>query len=51
VYVDSCNVCYGVWLDDGELNKIAGQKKAIDEEFSETRMQKLLSFLKSIVRK
>ena len=30
VAVDRCNTCMGMWLDDGELNAIIGEKKSID---------------------
>ena len=50
VHIDSCSSCYGKWLDDGELNKIVGQKKELDEEFSPSRMKNLFSFLRSILK-
>ena len=31
VHVDRCLKCYGIWLDDGELNAIVGEKTKIDQ--------------------
>jgi len=50
VVIDSCAKCFGVWLDDGELNKIVGQKKTLDEKYSKGKMEKLLNFLNSLVK-
>lgn len=47
VSVDRCEKCLGLWLDDGELNAIAGQKKKMDKELDPGRLK---SFLRSIGR-
>ena len=48
VYLDRCEKCFGIWLDDGELNKLAGVKKEIDEEYTE---KNLVTFLVSLSKK
>ncbi len=48
VYLDRCEKCFGVWLDDGELNKITEVKKKVDTECSKGNLAAMLS---SISRK
>jgi Zn-finger nucleic acid-binding protein len=31
VKVDYCTACFGFWLDDGELNAIAGEKASLEK--------------------
>ena len=45
--VDYCAACYGLWLDDGELNAIIGEKTEIDKIQDTGRLKK---FLKSMGR-
>ena len=47
VHVDTCDKCYGVWIDDGELNAIIGEKKGLDEA---TNPGKLTAFLHAMGR-
>jgi Zn-finger nucleic acid-binding protein len=48
VKVDICQKCLGVWLDDGELDKITGQKKGLDDAAAAGTLIKFLtSFFKS----
>jgi Zn-finger nucleic acid-binding protein len=48
VKVDTCRKCLGVWLDDGELDKIVGQKKGLDDAAARGKLKDfLLSFLSS----
>ena len=47
VYIDRCEKCHGIWIDDGELNAIVGEKKGLDEA---TDVGKLGSFLKAVGR-
>ena len=37
VRIDACDKCYGMWVDKGELHKIIGQKKELDEAFCQGR--------------
>ena len=46
VRIDRCRKCYGIWIDDGELNQIIGQKKQVDEEYSFAKVKK---FLRSVL--
>ena len=46
VKIDRCEMCLGVWLDRGELDAIAGEKKALDEASAEPA--KLRAFLRSL---
>lgn len=43
--------CYGVWLDDGELNPIVGRKKEIEEEYSIDKVKGYLSRILSVIKK
>jgi len=45
VKVDTCQKCLGVWLDDGELDKIIGQKKGLDDAAAEGNLIKFLTSL------
>jgi len=47
VNIDRCETCRGIWIDDGELNAIIGEKKGLDEA---TDAGKLGTFLKAIGR-
>jgi Zn-finger nucleic acid-binding protein len=47
VNIDRCEKCRGIWIDDGELNAIIGEKKGLDEA---TDAGKLGTFLKAIGR-
>jgi Zn-finger nucleic acid-binding protein len=48
VKVDTCQKCLGMWLDDGELDKIVGQKKGLDDAAASGTLRKFLtSFLSS----
>ena len=31
VSIDRCQRCHGIWVDDGELNAIIGEKRKLDE--------------------
>ena len=46
VRIDRCEKCLGIWIDDGELNAIVGEKKALDEAASPGRLTK---FLRSVI--
>ena len=47
VEIDCCEKCRGIWIDDGELNAIIGEKKGLD---GSTNVGKLESFLKAVGR-
>jgi len=47
VNIDRCETCRGIWIDDGELNAIIGEKKGLD---GATDAGKLGTFLKAIGR-
>jgi len=51
VKLDSCEKCYGIWVDDGELDKIIGQKKQLDEEYSLGRFEGVLRSLSNLIRR
>ena len=38
VHIDRCGSCFGVWLDDGELDTIIVHKKEMEEEFDRSKM-------------
>ena len=42
VKIDQCQKCYGMWLDDGELNAIIGEHKGLDEAKDEGRLKAFL---------
>ena len=48
VSIDRCDTCHGVWLDDGELNAIIGEKQEMDEA---EQTGEFASFLLSLTRK
>ncbi len=48
VKIDRCERCLGVWLDDGELNAIAGEKKSLDEAED---AGKLRTFLRAVAKR
>ncbi len=47
VTVDRCERCHGVWLDKGELARILGEKRALDETSGQDR---LAAFLRGMGR-
>jgi len=47
VEIDRCTKCYGIWIDDGELNVIIGEKKGLD---GATNPGKLKAFLAAMGR-
>ena len=47
IQVDRCDTCKGIWLDDGELDAIIGEKKSVDES---EQARKLKRFLKAVHR-
>jgi Zn-finger nucleic acid-binding protein len=51
VNVDTCQSCYGVWLDDGELDKITGQKKGLDEATTSGKLMEFLSRIRGSLKK
>ena len=42
VVVDRCMKCHGLWLDDGELDAIIGEKKKLDEIKDPGRLEAFL---------
>ena len=48
VAIDRCESCLGVWLDSGELDRIAGEKRRIDREAEPNRLK---LFLRSMLGK
>ena len=48
VKVDRCDKCYGIWLDQGELRSVVGEKQALDA--IEEEPAKLRVFLRSLSR-
>jgi len=49
VQIDRCEKCYGVWLDDGELNAIIGEKKDMDEAASSGKLRKFLAAIGNLL--
>lgn len=49
VAIDRCERCMGIWLDDGELNAIVGEKKEIDQVADPGRLRKFLSAFARLV--
>ena len=49
VAVDRCMSCYGIWLDDGELNAIIGEKKTIDQIKDPGRLQGFLQAMGRLI--
>ena len=47
VAVDCCEKCYGIWIDDGELNAIIGEKEGLDQSTNPGRLE---AFLASVAR-
>ena len=47
VAVDRCNKCLGIWLDDGELNAIIGEKQELDNLTEPGRFK---SFMRAMAR-
>lgn len=47
VYLDRCERCYGVWVDDGELNTIVSEAKEVEES---TEDSVLRTFFRSLGR-
>ena len=45
VYLDRCDTCLGIWLDDGELNAITSQKKDLDGMSDRSNLK---AFLRSV---
>jgi Zn-finger nucleic acid-binding protein len=39
IKIDRCESCFGMWVDDGELNTIIGEKKQIDEVTAPSRLR------------
>ena len=39
VRIDRCEKCFGLWLDDTELDAILGEKKALDEVDSQVSLK------------
>ncbi len=48
VYIDRCDKCFGVWLDDGELNSIVRQKKAVDVGLKDVPESLVRCFVRSV---
>lgn len=42
VRIDRCERCMGIWLDDGELNAICGEKKKLEEVAEPGRLKTFL---------
>jgi len=51
VHVDRCDKCLGIWVDDGELDAIIGEKKQIDEMEDPTRLKKFLGAMGRFARR
>jgi Zn-finger nucleic acid-binding protein len=49
VAIDRCERCHGIWLDDGELNTIIGEKKTIDRVEDPGRLKTFLKALAKLV--
>ena len=49
VRIDRCERCFGIWLDDEELSRIAGEKKDLDELVP--RLRALLRFIAKGLRR
>ncbi len=45
VHIDRCGSCFGIWLDDGELDAIIGRKKELEEKFD---LSKMRVFMRSV---
>jgi Zn-finger nucleic acid-binding protein len=47
VHIDRCGSCFGIWLDDGELDAIIGRKQKMEEDFDISKMK---VFMRSVGR-
>lgn len=51
VRIDRCEKCFGVWLDDRELNAIVEEKKKVDKVKPEGALQSILRTLAMAMKK
>ena len=49
VSIDRCSRCYGVWLDDGELNAIITEQKTMQDADAKGRLGAFLGVIKNLV--
>lgn len=42
VMLDRCEKCFGIWLDDGELNSVIGERKGLEEATTPRRLEEFL---------
>jgi Zn-finger nucleic acid-binding protein len=51
VILDRCDQCFGVWLDDGELNAVTGEVEAIEEENPEENFKGFFRVMNGLFRR
>jgi Zn-finger nucleic acid-binding protein len=51
VKIDSCETCFGMWLDDGELDKILQENKGLQNAAAAKNPKTMLSALANLIRK
>ena len=51
VRVASCQGCHGMWLDDGELNAIIGEKRGLDKATDAGKLQGFLAGVAGLLRR
>ena len=51
VHVDRCGKCMGIWLDDGELDAIIGEKKSVDEIDQPKKLKGFLKVMGGLIKR
>ena len=51
VKIDSCETCFWMWLDDGELDKILQENKGLQDAAGEKSPRTMLSALSNLIQK
>ncbi len=49
VAIDRCTTCLGLWLDDGELDAIIGEKQTLDSISDPGRLTKFLGAMARLI--
>jgi Zn-finger nucleic acid-binding protein len=51
IKIDRCENCLGVWIDDGELDAIVGEKRQLDDTLSQNHLRAFLRAVRRIMSK
>ena len=51
IKIDSCDTCYGIWIDDRELNAILADKAELEKRDEQVRSGRFRKFLRKILGK